>query len=424
MQMRLSSHGFLGFAAMTAATVRDSLALAVQFAATRTTALGLATYVEGDTASLVIEERAPLGSLREFAVLSLMVGLWQIGNELTGRTLVGAAEVAFPEPPWIARLPVGRPGGLVRFDQPAHRLVFPASELDVPLRTADPIALQLARAQCERELAALVDAGFPGRVRAALGRPGPGFPPLGEVARQLGVSTRTLKRKLAGHATSFIAILDDVRRHRALLLLDNRELVGRRGRDPAGLHRGPELHPRLQAVDRQDAGRLPRAVIGQRITDRRQRDRGERRRVGLGTGHVDVRGGVEDPGVAPGAVGLVQRRGDLGALRVARGGPARAGSPWCCTSASRRTRRSWSSVGCTRADSYDDLLGRRAGVVGEGVGRLGERRRHAARLAVGAVEKRHAVGVELGVVGEARYESWKPSSETTPGTRRVVPGWA
>lgn len=224
MQMRLSSHGFLGFAAMTAATVRDSLALAVQFAATRTTALGLAFYVEGDTASLVIEERVPLGTLREFAVLSLMVGLWQIGNELTGRTLVGAAEVAFPEPPWIARLPVDTPGGIIRFDQPAHRLVFPASQLDVPLRTADPIALQLARAQCERELAALVDAGFPGRVRAALGRPGPGFPALGEVARQLGVSTRTLKRKLSGHGTSFSAILDDVRRHRALLLLDNREL--------------------------------------------------------------------------------------------------------------------------------------------------------------------------------------------------------
>src|SRR5262245_6397771 len=60
MQMKLSSHGFLGFAAMTAGTARAALDLAVRFASTRTSAIGLALYVEGDTASLVIEERTPL----------------------------------------------------------------------------------------------------------------------------------------------------------------------------------------------------------------------------------------------------------------------------------------------------------------------------------------------------------------------------
>jgi AraC-like DNA-binding protein len=221
-QMRLSSHGFLGFAAMTAGTVREAIELAVRFTSIRTTALGLGFYVEKDTASLVIEERAPLGALREFTVLSLLVGLWQLGCALTGRTLEGTAECAFPAPDYIGKVPFA--GALVKFDRPANRLVFAAKLLDTPLTTADPVATQLARAQCERELAAIVDAGFPGRVRAAIARRSDGVPSLAEVARELHVSTRTLKRKLADRGTTFSAILDDVRRQRALLLLDDRAL--------------------------------------------------------------------------------------------------------------------------------------------------------------------------------------------------------
>jgi AraC-like DNA-binding protein len=113
---------------------------------------------------------------------------------------------------------------MIRFGAPSNRLVFAADLLDTPLTTADPVATQLARAQCERELAAIVDAGLPGRVRAAIVARADHVVALPEVARELGVSTRTLKRKLADHATTFSAILDDVRRQRALLLLDNREL--------------------------------------------------------------------------------------------------------------------------------------------------------------------------------------------------------
>lgn len=222
MQMRLSTHGFLGFAAMTASTVRDAIALAARFAGTRTSALGLALYVEGDTASLVLEDRAPLGDLREFAVLGLFVGIWQLGQAVTGRSLAGVAECDFPAPAYLARVPFA--GTMLRFEQPANRLVFAASVLDLPLTSADPVASQLARAQCERELAALVDAGLVGRVRAALAAPAGRMPSVGEVARALHVSARTLKRRLADRGTTYSAIVDDVRRQRALLLLDDREL--------------------------------------------------------------------------------------------------------------------------------------------------------------------------------------------------------
>lgn len=220
-QMRLSSHGFLGFAAMTAGTVREALELAVRFASTRTSAVGLALYVEGDAASLVIEERTELGApLREFVVIALIVGIWQLGQALTGRPLAGSAECAFPAPPYAQGITLA---GRLQFDRPSHRLVFPASVLALELTTADAVATQLARAQCERELAAVVEAGLPGRVRAVLAAR-EDVPALPELARVLHISTRTLKRKLAERGTTFSAIRDDLRRQRALLLLDNRAL--------------------------------------------------------------------------------------------------------------------------------------------------------------------------------------------------------
>ena len=219
-QMRLSSHGFLGFAAMTAGTVREALDLAVRFASTRTSAIEISLYIEGDTASLVIEEKTPLGALREFVVIALLVGIWQLGRALTGKLLDGVGECAFPAPEYLHRLPLG---DRLRFDRPNHRLVFATSVLDFPLVTADPVATQLAREQCERELAALVDAGLPGRVRAALTARSDA-PALTVIARELRMSPRTLKRKLAERGTTFSAIRDDMRRQRALLLLDNRGL--------------------------------------------------------------------------------------------------------------------------------------------------------------------------------------------------------
>jgi len=215
--MKLSSHGFLGFAAMTAGTLREALDLAVTFASTRTSAIGLQLYVEGDLASLVIEERAPLGGVREFLVISLFVGLSMIGQSLTGTITDGFAECAFAMPSYVAGYPFA---DRLRFDRPAHRLVFPASTLDRRVASADAQAMRLARGQLERELAAVTEAGVPGQIRAALASQADAS--VVEVAAQLNMSARTLKRRLAERATTFSAIRDDVRLQRALLLLDDR----------------------------------------------------------------------------------------------------------------------------------------------------------------------------------------------------------
>jgi AraC-like DNA-binding protein len=219
LQMRISAHGHLGFAAMTASNIREALELAVRFTPTRTTALALRLHVAGRAASLVIEERYPLETAREFIITSLLVGIWQIGNALTGRELTGSADFTFPEPEYFTRFTHLAPGE-VRFSQPANQLIFDAAALDLPLTMADPTALRLAREQCERELDTLgYDGQVVSRVRALMARGDEGFLTLDELAKRMSVSARTLKRKLADRGTSYSALLDDQRREKALLLL-------------------------------------------------------------------------------------------------------------------------------------------------------------------------------------------------------------
>jgi AraC-like DNA-binding protein len=135
----------------------------------------------------------------------------------TGRELPGRAELSIPEPPYFTRLRGIAPN--IRFNRPANRLVFDAAFLECRLATADPAALQLARDQCERALQALgFDRGIAQRVLATINAKEE-FCSLDEAAASLGLSPRTLKRKLGVGGTSFTALLDQARLERARELL-------------------------------------------------------------------------------------------------------------------------------------------------------------------------------------------------------------
>ncbi len=219
-QMRISAHGYLGFAAMVASTIGEALEIAVRFAPTRTNALALHLGAEGDEVALVIEELADFGAARDAVVLALVEGIRQIGQALTGKPLQGRAELAFSEPPYFAKLSrvAGTPH--VRFGAPENRIVFPRATLDVPLVMADPAAFRLATDQCERALSAIRDASrITAKVRALLGRRGGLSRSLDDVAKQLHVSSRTLKRHLAAEGTTFKSVHDEARRDEALRLV-------------------------------------------------------------------------------------------------------------------------------------------------------------------------------------------------------------
>ncbi len=222
--MSISAHGYLGFAAMSAPTLRQALELAIQYAPIRTTSMVLHLEVTETSAALVIDENADFGSARDVLLLGVLVGLWRIGNTFLGREVTESSlDVTFPEPPYYARF--RRTNPRVRFSQTANRLVFDPSLLDAPLVSADPAALRLAQDQCERLLESLgTDSRVVDRVRRLVLRRDAGVRSFEELAVAVRISPRTLRRRLADARVSFSTLLDEARRDRALLLLRSRDV--------------------------------------------------------------------------------------------------------------------------------------------------------------------------------------------------------
>ncbi len=220
LQKHISGYGYLGFAAMSAASLGEALEIFTRFTHVVTTSLTLRLRVEGRLASLVVEEHVDLGSARDVALISLVFGMRQIGQMLTGRDIPwDRTDLTIPEPAYFPRFKHLMPSA--RFDQAASQIAFDVSFLDLPLVQADRVALRLAREQCERALDSLDSQGaFVGRVREALWRDdGEGTRSFEGVARILAISPRTLRRKLTEHGISFSELLDRERRERARSLL-------------------------------------------------------------------------------------------------------------------------------------------------------------------------------------------------------------
>ncbi len=103
--------------------------------------------------------------------------------------------------------------------QPTLGLEYDAADLDAPLCTADPQLRDLLedharwRSHTETTMQARVEAAI-----AVLG-PTAGLP-CADVASALGLSARTLRRKLAAEQSSFQSVLDDALRSAALELLE------------------------------------------------------------------------------------------------------------------------------------------------------------------------------------------------------------
>lgn len=221
---RATLYGHLGFAVLSASTIREAIDVSLRYGPIVTTALSVRLRVEKREASLIVDEHADFGGARDIVLLSTLVALWQVSRSLTARELTtSTAEFALPEPVYSAKL--GAAGLRMRFDWPVHRLTFDARSLDLPYTMPDAVALKLAREHCQQELDSLgLNAGLPARVRGLISKPTGGFRALEEVAAVLKRSGRTLKRQLAAQGVTFSELRERELAERAMVLLGSADL--------------------------------------------------------------------------------------------------------------------------------------------------------------------------------------------------------
>lgn len=217
-QLKLSAHGFLGYAAMSSETLGDAIELGVKYFKTRFGLLDTRFYQQGEFAILEMEPTIDLGDVETFILESFMTGFAVMGLNLLGQIPEGVSSCwRMQRPAYHEKMLQHLPERQVRYGAEANQIRIPVGLLSQKLGLSDPTSRKLAEEQCKRELAMLEEnESIIARVRHIILSSSQRFPKLDVVAEQCFMSGRTFKRRLQQLGTSFQEILDDIRKSQAI----------------------------------------------------------------------------------------------------------------------------------------------------------------------------------------------------------------
>ncbi|QIS02168.1 helix-turn-helix domain-containing protein [Nocardia brasiliensis] len=213
-------YGLVGFAMRSSRTVGDAVTLGLELHRLAGSLVDPEFVRRGDHAVLRVFERLPDQELSRFLAEEAMAAMLAFARSLVNAEIDPIAlRLSFPAPEHAAeyrryfRCPV-------EFGCAETEMVFCSKILDWPLPTYSEANLTLAREACER-----MRAGRDARpdsvasVESILGENLRRSMTMAEVAEQLFVTERTLRRHLQAAGEKFSEIRDRVRRRRALFLV-------------------------------------------------------------------------------------------------------------------------------------------------------------------------------------------------------------
>ncbi len=218
--LKPTAHSWFGIAVMTASTLGEACELGARYLQTRLLPWRIRVFREGSTAIMQFDEAYDLGPARRLILECLLGGVIRMGEFLRGHS--------FHHPDIEFYCDYARPAYHARFEDQVPRTHygadklqarFPAEWLDQPLGFAEPVAYREAVVALDHELRLIGEIGdWTERTRALLATRDLD---LDSAALELGVSPRSLRRHLQACGTSFHALRDEVRRARAINLLES-----------------------------------------------------------------------------------------------------------------------------------------------------------------------------------------------------------
>lgn len=216
-------HGPLTFALLSAPTIGDGLEAFVRYLPTRAPYLSGATRGTDRKFGIEFGELGDLGDIRAL-LYEMPFRILHDYVAMIGDVNLAAASLCLRYPR-AARCDYYERGFdcPVLFEQPANALIIPAAWTAIPNPQYDERTWSNARAQCEVALAELNPADVVARTRAYVVATLEGEPrDLGieGAANQLGMSVRTLIRRLGDSGYTFQALRDGARQELALRLLN------------------------------------------------------------------------------------------------------------------------------------------------------------------------------------------------------------
>ncbi|WEJ74720.1 AraC family transcriptional regulator [Pseudomonas sp. PSE14] len=221
----LGTLGLLGHVLSLCKTLRDAFEIGRRFQHT-TGSMAVCNLIEGPAESFVeVECRLPYADVQVFAVEEFFASLL-----VYNRTLIGSEfqplrfEFTHAAPSYedeYRRLL----GPNLRFGCLHNRMVIASHWLDLQLPSHQPVALRQALNLLEVECAQVQQKmDLLETVERAIARDLAHGSHIDKVAADLNMSSRTLRRRLGEHETTFDALQERVRRARAMSLLSNPDL--------------------------------------------------------------------------------------------------------------------------------------------------------------------------------------------------------
>ena len=222
-QVPVSAHGPMAYAAVTAPTLGHALMVLSRYAVLRNDSVLWRPQAGPQGLAVQATELADWGDARGFMMDTMVAALLRVLEAAVGHLPPGlTVGLPAPRPAWAARYHQRFPAVNWQFEQASLCLWADTSALALPVLGADATAHAAAAQACEQALAALTPQSLSQQLTAQLARMPQGrYPTLAEVAQGLGLSTRTVIRRLAAEGSSYQTLLDQARQRQALWMLQH-----------------------------------------------------------------------------------------------------------------------------------------------------------------------------------------------------------
>lgn len=216
-QLTPTSHGNLGFAVLSSKDLEQAIEVITRYSRTRTNLVSLHFRKAGTLCFIDVKEATLLEDIRGPIIDAVTATLNQAFKLVTGGEFrFNQLQLSRPAPNNLARYQSVFPETVIKFNSGSTELSFNASLLKTPNQLADPYAAKHAQQACEEALKA-IDGEIPLsiQIKTRLLQSKGQFPTLEQVAGELHLSERTLRRRLTDEGEKFQILLQETRRELA-----------------------------------------------------------------------------------------------------------------------------------------------------------------------------------------------------------------
>jgi AraC-like DNA-binding protein len=221
LQYSLATFGVWGFALRTCKTLRDAIVLGIRYLPLSTAYCRITLCEDQHTFGVMFDADSIPPHLRQFLLerdmataINLVREITLHGVDFTAVEFFGVPEVS----PEVVK-------GLCRvapvFNAPTNRILVSREDAGKAFPGYEPALTRMLEQQCRQRMVAVDNTGITGKVRQKLlGDMGLGAT-LDDMASELALSSRSLRRKLEQEGSSYRELVEEERRQLALQLLEN-----------------------------------------------------------------------------------------------------------------------------------------------------------------------------------------------------------